>query len=367
MTGPVALDIHFQAARKNPTAIHRVTKWALDALEGTVVDGPRAHRRALLYRNDRQVKLLHVHLQQTWDSEGDLTEPESGISRIMARPVRDVVEDLRVFHRLDDDGDHDDDSGDEDFDDDPFSIMAPVFGDPEMRRVASAINDWNLFRLRERTQRVLLDSADHLISNALRAAPHRIAGARRPRDPATDGEAWQLLHRAMRHRDIGWDHLLSGPLTIPMPGLPSASGERSQFRDEVRRQLEEFRRHHRALDPLVVPLKITILVVPPEQGKDLDNIALDVLPTAHEVLKPHVEPWLLAPTFGEIGEHREKALRRMRSINAQSVTTYQVIELQRIPEDPKAGLLRLVLGRGDQYDSFWTETYDLVRKRLSRI
>ncbi|WDZ84034.1 hypothetical protein [Micromonospora cathayae] len=272
-----------------------------------------------------------------------------------------------MFHRLGDDGDHDDEWTGDDFDDDPSPIMMPMFGDPEMRRVASAINDWNLFRLRERTQRVLLDSADQLISHALRAAPYRIAGARRPRDPAGDGEPWQLLHQAMRHRDIGWDHLLSGPLTVPMPGLPTASGERSRFRDEVRRQLEEFRRRRPILDPLVVPLKITILVVPPEQGKDLDNIALDVLPTAHEVLKPHVEPWLLAPTFGEIGEHREKALRRMRSINAQSVTTYQVIELQRIPEDPEAGLLRLALGRGDQYDSFWTETYDLVRKRVYRI
>ena len=74
----------------------------------------------------------------------------------------------------------------------------------------------------------------------------------------------------------------------------------------------------------LVPITVTFLVVPPEQGKDLDNIALTVLPVAHEVLRRYLEPHLLAPSYpGEPEPWREEALARLRSVNARSVRAYQ--------------------------------------------
>ena len=37
---------------------------------------------------------------------------------------------------------------------------------------------------------------------------------------------------------------------------------------------------------MLVPLKVTLVVVPPAQDKDLDNLALDALPAVHEIFRP---------------------------------------------------------------------------------
>jgi hypothetical protein len=52
---------------------------------------------------------------------------------------------------------------------------------------------------------------------------------------------------------------------------------------------------------------VTVLVIPPEQGKDLDNIALTAIPIAHEVLRPHIQPHLLAPALRELGPDPDRA------------------------------------------------------------
>ena len=102
-----------------------------------------------------------------------------------------------------------------------------------------------------------------------------------------------------------------------------------------------------------MPVTVTFLVVPPDQGKDLDNIALTALPLAHEVLRPHIEPHLLVPSCPDEPEPwREEALARLRSVNARSVRAYQVIELPRSPQDPPEGTLRLALG-AHSHESWW--------------
>jgi hypothetical protein len=74
---------------------------------------------------------------------------------------------------------------------------------------------------------------------------------------------------------------------------------------------------------------LTFLVIPPEQGKDLDNIALTAIPIAHEVLRPHIQPHLLAPALRELGPDpdRAKALMQLKSVNARSVRAYQAMAL----------------------------------------
>jgi hypothetical protein len=163
--------------------------------------------------------------------------------------------------------------------------------------------------------------------------------------------------------------LLSGPLTLPLPGLPTAEGQGEQFRRMIRDQLEAFRRQWPLFRSLVVPVKVTFLVVPPEQGKDLDNIALTCLPIVHEVLRPHIEPHYLSPAFmhRDADPRREEALRRLQSLNARSVTAYQVVRLPRTPEDPHEGTLRLALGRAAPYGSWWKRVADYAGDRLEQV
>ena len=113
----------------------------------------------------------------------------------------------------------------------------------------------------------------------------------------------------------------------------------------IRASLEGFRERLPLFQSLLVPVTLTFLVIPPEQGKDLDNIALTALPIAHEVLRPHIAPHLLSPTYGDEERASQRDdLARLKSVNARSVRAYQVIELPRSPQDPPEGTLNLALG-----------------------
>jgi hypothetical protein len=124
-------------------------------------------------------------------------------------------------------------------------------------------------------------------------------------------------------------------LAVPMPGLPARHGQDEEFRRTLEQQLAQFADRYPVMVPLEASLNVTILVVPPEQGKDLDNLALIVLPVLRQVLRPGI-PHELA------------------------ITSYQVIELARQPGDPTSGYLRVVLGTENRYRSDWDWIADHV-------
>jgi hypothetical protein len=135
----------------------------------------------------------------------------------------------------------------------------------------------------------------------------------------------------------------------------------------IRASLEGFRLRRPLFRSLLVPVTLTFLVVPPEQGKDLDNIALTALPIAHEVLRPHISPHLLSPTYAdeEGTPRRDDTLARLKSVNARSVRAYQVIELPRSPQDPPEGTLRLALGLHTHW-SWWHRASNYLRTAIDQ-
>lgn len=141
-----------------------------------------------------------------------------------------------------------------------------------------------------------------------------------------------LDQTAADHREM----LLSGPLSIPLPGLPRASGEGRDFAAAVRKDMQLMVDRYPILAPLLVPLKVVLLLVPPEQGKDLDNLALAVLPAVRDAL------------------------------NGPDITAYEVIELKRTAADPAAGLLRIALGSGSQDESTWQRATDYVARCIDQ-
>jgi hypothetical protein len=138
--------------------------------------------------------------------------------------------------------------------------------------------------------------------------------------------------------------------SIELPPLPVEPGDYRAFRDGVAAACHDYISRRPGLQPLLVPLRVTLLVVPPAQGKDLDNILLDVLPAVNEHLRPHLEPWLLDAGSGPLDEGlvdrlvgwRVKGLRRLRSLVRYSVWSAQVLELHRTPNDPEEGILAMV-------------------------
>jgi hypothetical protein len=367
-TGPVALDLHFVSERKNPPAIYSLAKHVLDVLGTAAPESTRPGRRSVLYKDDKQVRLLYVSHRQRWDSPG---EP-NGCTYLTARPLRDVIADLRLAEELRS-GEYD---GWDDYDraeSDPFWCPRILDDDPwfedqgeqpgPYQQILAFLDDYTRYMRLERRQEEHLAVIDAVLTSALtmlmgkRNLPPRLRS-----QPEVSMRAAEL--EAMNRRT-----LLSGPLTLPLPGLPTAGGQGEQFRRMVRGQLEAFRRQWPLFRSLVVPVKVTFLVVPPEQGKDLDNIALTCLPIVHEVLRPHIEPHYLSPVFThrDGDPRREEALRRLQSLNAQSVTAYQVVQLPRSPDDPPEGTLRLALGRAAPYGSWWKRVADYAGDRLEQV
>ena len=361
MRGPVALDLHFRAAQRNPPGIHRTVKHTLDLLGPALPGIERPRRRSVLYCDDRQVKFLYVVLDQEWwhqDSGG----ASAGGLFMVARRASDVAADLCMAARL-----HRDRLDDEDDEESPFRSPdlpeEPKPGwplDPGSARtpVEQYLADSFRFHHVIDVQEAILARSDASLIWGLATYLDHLSGDGRPAELASILEESRAATRSV---------LLSNPLTLPLPGLPRATGQSADFERMVRASLEEFRVRWPLFRSLLVPVTLTLLVIPPEQGKDLDNIALTVLPIAHEVLRPHIAPHLLSPVYGD--EERipwlDHALARLKSVNARSVRAYQVIELPRSPQDPPEGTLCLALGLY-AHRSWWHRATDYLRAAIDR-
>ena len=87
MTGPVALDLHFQAARRNPPSIQRAAKHTLDILGAALPGCERPRRRSVLYHDDRQVKFLYADLDQSWSGTAAKTAARGQFSSSPGAPA----------------------------------------------------------------------------------------------------------------------------------------------------------------------------------------------------------------------------------------------------------------------------------------
>ena len=162
MTGAVALDVHFTCGERNPPSIYRLAKHLLDVL-GPAIEPEKLGRQSVVYGDDRQVKLLHVTLDQEWDPDPNAAPKPAG-THVIARPIRDVAEDLRVADEIQSRLDlwpHEDDADPfhihvEDFDEDPMP-WPPRDGLPaelaeSLSQLARFDRHWRLLRAQEAHQ-----------------------------------------------------------------------------------------------------------------------------------------------------------------------------------------------------------------------
>ena len=339
MRGPITLDLHFRAAQRNPPTIQRAVKHTLDTLGPALPGSERPRRRSVLYKDDRQIKFLYADLDQSW-ARGDTDRTSTGSIFINARRSSDVIAELCTAGRL-----HQAGWDDEDDEESPF--WAPQIPEepepgwshypgsarsPVERYLADSFRFYHVMDVQE----AILAQTDGRLLWALSSYLDDLDRSNAPAQLAAILEKSRAASRSL---------LLSDALTLPLPGLPRATGESEDFVRRIRASLEDFRLRWPLFRSLLVPVTLTFLVIPPEQGKDLDNIALTALPIAHEALRPHISPHLLSPNYGDEPDPRhDEALARLKSVNARSVRAYQVIELPRSPEDPPEGTLHLALG-----------------------
>ena len=361
MRGPVALDLHFRAPQRNPPGIHHVVKHTLDLLGPALSGTERPRRRSVLYRDDRQVKFLYAELDQEWSRRGGDDASAGGLFMV-ARRANDVAADLCMAARL-----HRDYEDDEDEEESPFWLPdipeEPEPGwpldpgsahTPDERYLADAFRFHHIMDVQE----AILARTDATLIWALGCYLDDLSSG----DPPAEIASILAKSRAAT-RNL----LLSNPFTLPLPGLPRATGQAADFARMIRASLEGFRERLPLFQSLLVPVTLTFLVIPPEQGKDLDNIALTALPIAHEVLRPHIAPHLLYPTYGDEERASQRDdLARLKSVNARSVRAYQVIELPRSPQDPPEGTLNLALGLHSHHWSWWHRASTYLQKAVDQ-
>ena len=377
LTGPVALDLDFRVTSTNPPTLYHVAKHLLDVLGPVHPEGSDLGRRHVLYCDDRQVKLLYVHLWHPGVTSASVSDTTQGSTSIEARPLRDVAADFELVNGLRRETRRIE-GWDDDAEDSPFYIPEIPDTEPdlafipeqetsdEQARQWSNLNNWFAALDHSQLQEALLRRTDALLASILCSAAYEIAGTRPRRFSYADHPAFRSVSAVLdevraRDRQI----LLSVYMTLPMPGLPRLSGERQAFKAAVRRHLEQLRTRWPVFNPLLVPLKVTFLVVAPEQGKDLDNLALEVLPLVHETLRPPLTPSILqSGLLGSNPPENEAVRKRLHALRTHSVTAYEVIELNRGEDDPPQGHLRLALSSGSQTGSTWGRIADHVQKAM---
>lgn len=363
LTGPVALDLDFFSITPQSPSIHRLSKRYLDVLGAAPAGVGAAKRRHLLYRDDRQVTLLHVHL---WPPPSGADASIRGHTNVLGRPLRDVVADLELAGDLPDNAYWDDDASPFVAPEVPEIDLEPVFdlgqaADPEQLQQWRHLNLSLRLHDQAQVQEALLAATDAHIARLLCRVRGLIAGDQPATGPAPVQHLLDDLLAESR------DLLLSHPMHIPLPALPGAPGDRETFAAGIRNQLCQWQQRWSILTPLLVPVKVILLVVTPPQGRDLDNLALEILPLVHETLAPHPQPWLTRfPALFDTAEGRAER-DRLRRLARSSVTAYEVIHLRRTAADPPNGLLRLAIGSATTPGSTWTRIAHYVDNQMDAM
>jgi hypothetical protein len=357
----LALDLHFTTARKQPPNLENLTKHYLDQLSATHDEGEAGH----LYADDRQVQLLHVGAHHGWDLEAPRFQP--GIF-VVAQTASDAVADMAAAARLpelDDGYDIDDIKLDELREELRSAERLQNASAPALRRAAPQIRAMAL----RSAQDVLLRSNDRWLEHVFWGAAPRLVSGRGRRDSRVPPHLAEQLEAAHAANDQLARQVVLGrdANSIVLPSLPSAAGHGARFRSDVRHAVRGYVNRNQLLFPLMVPTRLSLFVVQPEQPRDLDNILLDVLPIVDEIMKPPQEPWLMSAMeaadesdyeVDPMAEWRRRGLRRLRSVIEHGVWSCQVVELARTETDPPEGVLAAILGHGENRRSLWEEAAD---------
>ena len=179
-----------------------MTKWALDVLGETQRrSDPELRLDPCLYRDDQQIKLLHVTLRQDWPGpDGPRNQSGAGL-RVFAQPLRDALEGLRVMKELRSRHEVGDFALDELMDEDDYpevdrfeqwdTHLPPPGEDPVQNRLNDFFARWGAFRNAENAQKSTLISMDRLVDLALSIGTRKIATRSstrgRPRGAASSG------------------------------------------------------------------------------------------------------------------------------------------------------------------------------------
>ncbi|GIK51424.1 MAG: hypothetical protein BroJett014_03970 [Planctomycetota bacterium] len=355
--GDIALDFEVTPGqgRHAPPLIQTVVKNYLDLLH-IPVKGVKTARKRLLYRDDKQVKLLSASYSHAGNKEKDEIW-------LRAASMGDFLEDVALAERvLRDDFTEDattrfgerldvqrflDDQAKRDDDDNAFEELKKLNKDTGAMKarygeLAFQSIHWSLS---QRAQDSFLGNASPDIRQWTSIlAPQTRQYSVGASDDTDLARALELIDATLRSM------LLSPPLALDLRQLPSLDYSKTEFKKATRAAISDYRKRYPWLFPLAVPVDVAILFVPPTGGGvDLDNLARYIVPAVNEELQPPPTPTAAMP------EDLIKAypplaamLAEKRKLPSYSIRRYEVVEMRRMSSEPPEGVVRLILHGGSR-------------------
>lgn len=344
--GPVVIQLDFFPRRGNPPSIHKLAKNYIDLLYPTVT---RALR--LPMKDDRQISMLIVnyHVQE---------ENEEPLIRLTIAPMRDFMEDLRLYENIRSGSGFPEDDGYMLYDaddlienverDDPNALDRALESLEEYRELKKDLNILRDLSLETHYIR----SAQSAFLRGLDIKPSHIPLMYDTREDIGKHSTIFNDFRDQYRRDL----IISVPFTpLKSTGLPTKEGETVQFKKLIRSMLDQYKERYSILRPLLVNLKVTILYIPAiNHESDLDNLARKIIPMVNEILKPPAGLWFNVNS-------------QPAGFPKQSIIQYQVIKLPRSINDPEDGVARVVLGEYEPFHNLWAKIDKLIDAWADRI
>lgn len=374
----IVLNLIFHpSSKKHPApSLHQVAKNFIDLL-GVPCSGLCTRRKRILFQDDRNIKLLGV----TYWLGLPTDTPKVYIT---AAPLTDFLDDVALARRILN-NDFSDANGD--------SLSIQGWRSQEFLRevddlleddkdFSDALSEYDRWKAREHEirsrfgssafevyQRFLLQQAQAAF---LQQTIPRLSGwlslfPRKGYELGGLGESVEIGHFFLALERSTRNLLLSPPIALDLRHLPNEGFRTKEFKVEVKKALEGFRKRVPWLFPLLVPVDVTIFCVPPDgpRGIDLDNLARYILPVVNNVLRP---PSTLLNTIkldsmpnSWIKNQLQAALQNQPRPPMNSVRMYQVIELPRLAGDPPEGYVRLMVSGGEATpNTIWEKIHRLL-------
>lgn len=379
----LAIDMHFTTTSRQPPSLAKLPKHYLDLLGPYSVED---EDHPLLYNDDGSVGMLFASAHNRLTSATGRGDKAS--IGIIARTSTDALADMALAYEIvADEGpapswDHDDDLYDE-FDWGERRETIAWFrsqAGSEAQRAAELLEHFD----RRELQRRFLERNDAGLTDVVLHSAHRLI---RGYDPSADrlrrlhdrlterghraavAGATELMTSLLFHETLEYrDQLLQRFDSITLPSLPRTRGDGTKFRERLDATLRKYAAGRPLLFPLVEPIRITVLVIPPNRNprsaKDLDNILIDVMGSIGRHFKSSAERGIAGLPHQGVdiaGECRtqpvaeESSDGRLRSLTNTAIWSYQVLELARHADDSPEGVVQLVLGHGLNMYSIWDE------------
>jgi hypothetical protein len=325
--GPVVLSLDLRTTDKVPAHIHTIAKNILDLL-GPPMPIVRTRRRGLLYFDDSQIQGLVVRCEHGADAP---------LISIELCSIADFREDLALGLYA-------------------AERVLDTTSNEEEQLVGFAL-DWApgsedraamIRGIGEENYSALEDIAHQEKQRQFLAVPrmdvHDLAYLYRASDPEL-----RFNSKLLEELAASWESLLrQNPFRILLRELPTSSGLRNAFKQDVSKALLGFRDHFRHLiTPLRVPVALEVIVKPPRAASksvlhDLDNVVRNYLiPGVTSALEPpsHVAHALPDRRRRDADGPWAETLRRLPKSAAIGMVRYEVWRIPRSVGDEAPGFV----------------------------